>query len=225
VTELAPAVRRRIDRDAAGIGIAVGAYGLSFGAVATAAGLTVAQACALSLFAFTGGSQFALVAVLGAGGGAVAGVASALLLASRNTLYAVRLAPLLGRRRRALSAQLVIDESTAMTVAQESDAAARRAFWATGVAVYVLWNVATLLGAAGAAVLGDPRDLGLDAAIPAAFLALLAPRLRERRAVVVAGAAALLTVAVVPALPIGLPVLLAGLVAVPGALLRRSDAS
>lgn len=219
---LSAAERRRVDTDALGIGVAVGAYGVSFGAVAVAAGLTAAQACALSLFAFTGGSQFALVAVLGAGGGAAAGVASALLLGSRNTLYAVRLAGLLGPRRRALSAVLVIDESAAMAVAQPTPAAARRAFFATGLAVYVLWNVATLVGALGAAALGDPRDLGLDAAVPAAFLALLAPRLRGRRPVAVAVAAVLVTLAVVPWTPAGVPVLLAALVAVPGALLRRS---
>ena len=219
---LSAAERRRVDADALGIGVAVGAYGVSFGAVAVAAGLTAAQACALSLFAFTGGSQFALVAVLGAGGGAAAGVASALLLGSRNTLYAVRLAGLLGPRRRALSAVLVIDESAAMAVAQPTPAAARRAFFATGLAVYVLWNAATLVGALGAAALGDPRDLGLDAAVPAAFLALLAPRLRGRRPRAVAVAAALVTLAVVPWTPAGVPVLLAALVAVPGALLQRS---
>ncbi len=212
---LPPAERRRIDRDALGVGIAVGAYGASFGAVATAAGLSVPQACALSLLAFTGGSQFALVAVLGGGGSAAAGVGSALLLGSRNTLYAVRLAGLLGRRRRAVTAMLVIDESTAMAVAQPGPATGRRAFFATGLAVYVLWNGATLLGALGAAALGDPRDLGLDAAIPAAFLALLAPRLRGARPAVVAVTAGLLTLAVVPWLPVGLPVLLAGLAAVP----------
>ena len=213
-----------MDRDAVGIGVAVGAYGLSFGAVATAAGLSVAQACVLSLLAFTGGSQFALVAVLGAGGSPAAGVASALLLGSRNTLYAVRLTGLLGPGRRALTAVLVIDESAAMALAQDGRAAARRAFFSTGLAVYVLWNAATLVGAVGAAALGDPRNLGLDAAVPAAFLALLWPRLRGRRPLAVAVAAAAVTLAVAPAVPAGLPVLVAALVAVPGALLRRARA-
>jgi predicted branched-subunit amino acid permease len=222
---LSAADRRRVDRDAVGVGIAVGAYGVSFGAVAIAAGLTPAQTCALSLFAFTGASQFALVAVLGAGGGAAAGVASALLLGTRNTLYGVRLAGLVTPRRRALSAVLVIDESAAMAGAQPTPAAARRAFFATGLAVYVLWNAATLVGAVGAAALGDPRDLGLDAAVPAAFLALLTPRLRGRRPVTVTAAAVLVTLAVVPWTPAGLPVLLAALVAVPGALLRRRRAA
>ncbi|MCW2725301.1 MAG: AzlC family protein, partial [Frankiales bacterium] len=175
-------MRRAVLRDALGIGVAVGAYGLSFGAVATTAGLSAVQACALSLLMFTGASQFALVGVLGAGGGAIAGVLSSLLLGSRNTLYAVRLADLLRLPgpRRIVAAQLTIDETTAMATAAPAGQE-RTAFWATGVSVYLLWNLGTLLGALGAARLGDPATFGLDAAVPAAFLALLAPRLRERQ--------------------------------------------
>ncbi|MFN2524410.1 MAG: AzlC family ABC transporter permease [Mycobacteriales bacterium] len=207
-------------RDAVGIGIAVGAYGLSFGAVATTAGLSVAQACATSLLLFTGASQFALVGVLGAGGSAIAGVLSALLLGSRNTLYAVRLADLLQIRgpRRLLAAQLTLDESTAMATATPGHPAL--AFWATGASVYVLWNLGTLLGAVGAARLGDPATFGLDAAIPAAFLALLAPRLRERTGLLVAVAGGLLALAAVPVSRPGVPVLVAALAVVP-LLVRR----
>jgi predicted branched-subunit amino acid permease len=208
-------------RDAIGIGVAVGAYGLSFGAVATTAGLSTVQACALSLLLFTGASQFALVGVLGAGGGAAAGVLSALLLGSRNTLYAVRLAGLLrlGGPRRILGAQLTIDETTAMATAAPPGLE-RTAFWATGAAVYVLWNLGTLLGALGAARLGDPATFGLDAAVPAAFLALLAPRLREREGFGVALAGGLLALAAIPVTRPGVPVLIAGLAVVP-LLVRR----
>jgi predicted branched-subunit amino acid permease len=210
-----------VRRDAVGIGVAVGAYGLSFGAVATTAGLSTVQACALSLLLFTGASQFALVGVLGAGGGAAAGVLSALLLGSRNTLYAVRLAGLLklGGPRRILGAQLTIDETTAMATAAPPGLE-RTAFWATGAAVYVLWNLGTLLGALGAARLGDPATFGLDAAVPAAFLALLAPRLREREGFGVALAGGLLALAAIPVTRPGVPVLIAGLAVVP-LLVRR----
>jgi predicted branched-subunit amino acid permease len=199
----------------------VGTYGLSFGAVASAAGLTVAQASVTSLLMFTGASQFALVGVLGAGGSAAAGIAGALLLGSRNTLYAVRLAHLLRLRgpRRILAAQLTIDESTAMATAAP-EPFARAAFWVTGATIYVVWNVTTFLGALGAARLGDPGRLGLDAVVPAAFLALLAPRLREREALRIAVAGALLALVAVPFAPTGVPVLLAGLAVVP-ALVRR----
>jgi predicted branched-subunit amino acid permease len=199
----------------------VGTYGLSLGAVATAAGLSVAQACATSLLMFTGASQFALVGVLGSGGSAAAGVAGALLLGSRNTLYAVRLAHLLRlpARLRVPAAQLTIDESTAMATAAPPGLE-RTGFWATGITIYVVWNLMTLVGAVGAAHLGDPRRYGLDAVAPAAFLALLAPRLRERESLRVAVVGALLALAAVPFTPTGVPVLLAALAVVP-ILVRR----
>jgi predicted branched-subunit amino acid permease len=208
-------------RDAVGIGVAVGAYGLSFGAAAVTAGLSALQACVLSLLLFTGASQFALVGVLGAGGSALAAVAGALLLGTRNTLYAVRLVSLVPARgvRRAVAAQLTIDESTGMATAAPAGLAPT-AFWATGASVYVLWNLATLLGALGAARLGDPARLGLDAAVPAAFLALLAPQVRTRPLLAAALAGALVAAAAVPLTPPGVPVLLAGLVVLP-LLVRR----
>jgi predicted branched-subunit amino acid permease len=214
-------LRAGVLRDALGVGVAVGAYAVSFGAVATTAGLSVAQACATSLLLFTGASQFALVGVLGAGGSAVAAVLSALLLGSRNTLYAVRLAHLLGIRgpRRVLAAQVTIDESTAMALAAPPGLE-RTAFWATGGAIYLLWNLGTLLGAVGAARLGDPAAYGLDAAVPAAFLALLAPQLRDRANLRVAATGGLVALAAVPFTRPGVPVLLAGLAVVP-ALVRR----
>ena len=203
--------RRRIARDAIAIGVATGAYGLSYGAIAVASGLSVAQASFLSLFAFTGASQFALVGVVGAGGSVVAAGAAALLLGARNTLYAVRLADVLGVHglRRPLAAHLVIDETTAMAVAQPDPADARRAFWYTGAAVFLCWNVATLVGALAGDLIADPAALGLDAAFPAAFLALMAPRLRERPALLAAIAGAAVALLATPFLPAGLPVLLA----------------
>ncbi len=198
---------RPIVRDAAGIGIATGAYGLSFGALAVAAGLSLPQACALSVLMFTGASQFAFVGLIG--GGPVAAVATAWLLGARNALYGLRLSALLPRR----AAQFVIDESTAMAVSRDDP---RLAFWATGIAVFVCWNTGTLLGALAGAALSDPRTLGLDAAAPAAFLALLGPRLRAARGVAaLAAAAALVSVPLVPA---GMPVLIAAAVAVLAAL-------
>jgi predicted branched-subunit amino acid permease len=173
------------------VGLATGAYGVSFGAVSVAAGLSVAQTCALSLLMFTGASQFALVGVLAAGGAPLSGALTALLLGTRNTLYGLRLAPLLqwSGWRRLLGAHLVIDESTAMSVTRSSRAAARLGFLTTGLSVFLLWNLATFAGAIAGTVLGDPRTFGLDAAVGAAFMALLWPRLRDRRNRLVAAAA------------------------------------
>lgn len=215
--------RRAIIRDAIGIGIATGAYGLSFGAIATAAGLSVLQACVLSSLMFTGGSQFAMVSLIGGGGSPFAGAAAAVLLGTRNALYGLRLARLIGGdRRKLLAAQLVIDESTAMAVAAETDAGGRLGFWATGLAVFACWNVGTLVGALGAQALPDPKVLGLDAAAPAAFIALLAPRMRSREPWMVALAAAGVAVVSVPFVPAGVPVLLAAVVTIALGLRRSS---
>lgn len=210
---------RRVVRDSLAVGLAVGTAGLSFGAAGSAAGLSVPQTCTLSLAGFTGASQFALVGVIGAGGAPLAGVASALLLGTRNTLYAVRLAPLL-RRRRPLAAHLVIDESSGMSFGQSDPELARLAFWVTGLAVFVTWNLATLVGAVGAQAIGDPRAIGLDVAVPAAFLALLWPRLGTGTARAVALLAGLMALAVVPVLPTGAPVLVGALAVLPWVLRR-----
>jgi predicted branched-subunit amino acid permease len=144
------------------------------------------------------------------------------LLGARNAFYGLRLAGILDVRglRRVVAAQLVIDESTAVSVGQASVRGQRLGFWATGIAVFAGWNLATALGAFGAGALSDPRELGLDAAAPAAFLALLAPRMRSAQPWVVGLVAALVAVASVPYVPIGVPVLLAGLVALVGLFTR-----
>jgi predicted branched-subunit amino acid permease len=170
-------------RDAIGLGIAVGLYGIAFGAAADAAGLDAWQAMTLSALMFTGASQFALVGVLGAGGGAAAAVGSALLLGTRNTVYGVRMAPLLAPRSalgRAGAAHWVIDETTAMAVAAPDRELGRLAFWATGATIYLGWNAMTLVGALGASGLGGTASAALDSVVPAAFLALLWPRLTAR---------------------------------------------
>lgn len=232
-TEDWPGHRRRIIRDSSAVGFAVGIYGLSFGALAVAGGFATWQAMVLSMIMFTGGSQFAYIGVVASGGSAVSAAAAALLLGARNTLYGVSMRPVVQARgwRWPLAAQLTIDESTAMALANENPdepRAGRTAFWATGIAVYVGWNLATLAGALGAASLGDPGRWGLDAMVPAAFLALLWPRLTSRRAVTVALSAAALAIVTTPLLPPGVPVLLGAVVAGAAALLgdaRRDDAA
>ena len=183
-------------------------------------GLSVLQTCALSLLVFTGASQFALVGVVASGGAPMSGAATALMLGTRNTLYGLKLASLLGLRgvRRVTGAQLVIDESTAMALKPKLPANARLAFLATGLAVFVLWNLATLIGALGGEGLGDPRTFGLDAAVPAAFLALVWPRLRGRRSVLTGAAAAGLALALVPLTRPGVPIIAAAGIAVLAAL-------
>jgi predicted branched-subunit amino acid permease len=208
--ELPSTSRSGIVRDALGIGIASGAYALSLGAISTAAGLTLLQTVALSVLMFTGASQFAMVGVIGAGGSVWAGAATAALLGTRNALYGVRLSSLLGvsALRRPVAAHFVIDETTAMAIARDNTEDSRFAFWATGIATFTLWNLGTLIGALATHALSNPKVFGLDAAPPAAFLALLAPRLRAREPLAIAIAAAVVALVVLPFVPAGVPLLI-----------------
>jgi len=207
------------------IGIAVGFVGVAFGVLAEAEGLSVAKACALSLLVFTGASQFAAVSVLGAGGTLGAALGSALLLSVRNGLYGPVVARWFGGDpplRKAGVAQIIIDESTAVGAAQPTVEESRKGFLAGGLGVYVAWNLGTLLGALGGSALGDTDRWGLDAAFPAAFVALLAPHVRTRPGQVAAVAAAAICVATVPGLPAGIPVLLGAIGIVPAAWVARA---
>jgi len=210
--------RREIWREGLGVALATSAYGVSFGALAVAAGLDVWQTCVLSLLMFTGGSQFAFIGVFGAGGLAAlpSAVASAALLGVRNLAYGMRMSPVIGAGfwQRTAAAQVTIDESTAVAVSQDSPSLGRLGFWITGLGVFVGWNLTTLAGALLGDVLGDPKAWGLDAAAAAAFLALLWPRLEQRQAVAVGVAAAVVAAALTPYLMPGMPVLIAAVVAI-----------
>ena len=225
-SSVAPARRREVLRQSWSVGIATGAYGISFGALAVSAGLNVWQTQALSALMFTGGSQFAFIGIIGAGGlaAAPAAIATAAQLGLRNGLYAIQNALFLGVRgpRRVAAAQLTIDESTAVGMAQEEPSLQRAGFWHTGIAVFVFWNLATLLGAVLGNALGDPRQWGLDAAAAAAFVALLWPRLRSRDAIATAVLAAFIACLASPFVPAGVPVILTVLAALIVGLSRSS---
>jgi 4-azaleucine resistance transporter AzlC len=209
--------RDRLLRDALSIGLATGVYAVSFGVLSVAAGFSVVQTCAMSLLCFTGASQFTFVSVLSTGGGAAAALPPALLLAGRNTIYAFSLRSVLKPRglKAAVDAHLVIDESTAMAHAQDEPAAKRRAFLLTALSIFVCWNLGTFVGALAGGVLGDPRDLGLDAIFPAVFLALLVPQLRGRDARAAGLAGAAIALVLLPIAPAGVPVMVAALACVP----------
>lgn len=209
---LDPSLRRTVLRESLAVGVATGAYGVSFGALAVAAGLDVWQAQALSLLMFTGGSQFAFVGIVANGvSAAPAAVVAASMLGIRNSLYALELTQLLRPRglRRAAAAQLTIDESTAVAALQDDERASRLGFWVTGGMIFLLWNLTTLIGALAGNALGDPKAWGLDAAAAAAFTALLWPRLHHGDAVAIAIVAAVTAVVLAPSLPAGLPVVVA----------------
>ena len=218
---LADQRRKEVLRQCLSVGIATGAYGISFGALSVAAGLNIWQTIALSALLFSGASQFAVVGVVAAGGAGAAAVATSSLLGMRNGLYGLQMSRLLKVQglRRLPAAQLTIDESTAVAIGQPELAAQRLGFWGTGIAVYVLWNLSTILGAVVGDALGNPKRYGLDAAAPAAFCALLWPRLKSGDTRAVAAVAAVIALVVAPHAPAGVPVLVAALAAIVAGLL------
>jgi predicted branched-subunit amino acid permease len=204
---LGPTLRRDL---AAVIG-AVTVVGASFGAIAVAAGLPWWMPSALSVLVFAGGSQFMVVGVIATGGGIVAAVLGALVLNIRHLPFGLAIGDILGRSwpARLIGSHLMIDESVAFAMAQRDPRRARAVYWACGVSAFVMWNLATLAGALAGQVVGDPDTLGLDAAFPAALLALVLPALREARTRNAALLGAVIALAATPFLPAGVPVLLA----------------
>lgn len=217
--------RGAIVRAAAGIGLYAMGFGASFGAISIGSGLTVGQTMVLSLVMFTGASQFAFVGVAASGGSPFAAVPAAMLLGVRNAFYGVPISEILHPRGlpRLWTAHFVIDETTAMAISQSTPRARRYAFWATGLILFSLWQLGSLAGAlVGRAV--NPSDIGLDAAAPAVFLALLWPMLRRPEARWVALGGAVLALALVPIAPPGVPVLASAIVALVGGLLPTRQA-
>lgn len=202
---------------ALGLGFAVFAFGLSFGVMCIDAGGSVPKAMAMSLFVFTGASQFSAVSVIAAGGSAISAIVGALILASRNAVYGVAVAPSLrgSMPYRLFASQFTIDETTGMTLAQDTPARSRRAYWVTAVSIYVFWNLATLIGAVAGSNI-DTEKYGLDVAFAAAFVGMLAPLVRSQRARRVAAAGAMVCLAATPFVPIGAGIIVAALVALVG---------
>lgn len=205
-------------RDSLSVSFTVGAYGVAFGAAAVANGFSIVQSCLLSLITFSGASQFAVIGVIGAGGSAISGIATASLLGFRNGLYGVLMAPILKVRgfKRLIAAHITIDESTGVSLSQEARGpeAMREGFWLTGFGVFIFWNLFTLAGALGAKAMGDPSAWGLDAAVPAAFLGLVWPRLKSSTDKTLAIIAAFFAIATTPFLPAGLPIIGTAVIAV-----------
>ena len=205
-------------RDSLSVSFTVGAYGVAFGAAAVANGFSVLQSCLLSLLTFSGASQFAVISVIGAGGSAISGIATASLLGFRNGLYGVLMAPILKVRgfKRLVAAHITIDESTGVSLSQEARGpeAMREGFWLTGFGVFIFWNLFTLAGALGAKAMGDPSAWGLDAAVPAAFLGLVWPRLKSSTDKTLAIIAAIFAIATTQFLPAGLPIIGTAVIAV-----------
>ena len=184
-------------------------FGLSFGVLAEGAGMSALAAVLMSATAFAGSAQFAAVSVLDAGGTALAAVMAAVFLNARYAAISISVASIFpgGRVRRLAESQLIVDESWALS------GRSGRFEWpilvGAGLLLYVLWVGSTALGTFVGGALDDPSALGLDAAFAVLFLALAVPYLRGRRALQAAVLAALITLALLPIAPAGVPIVAA----------------
>ena len=201
--------KNQVDRTALSVAFTVGLYGAAFGAAGVTAGFSILQTCLLSILLFSGASQFAVVGIMGAGGAAISAIATSTLLGFRNTLYGLQMAPILKVKgfKRVLAAQITIDESTAVATLQDNDQDRKRGFYLTGIGVYLFWNLFTFLGALGASAIGDPSVWGLDAAVPAAFLGLIWPRLKNKVQFLVSAIAIAWALLLTPVTPAGIPII------------------
>lgn len=208
--------KKQVDRTALSVALTVGLYGAAFGAAGVTAGFSILQTCLLSILLFSGASQFAVVGIMGAGGAAISAIATATLLGFRNALYGLQMAPILRVKgiRRVLAAQITIDESTAVATLQDNDEDRKRGFYLTGIGVYIFWNLFTFLGALGASAIGDPSVWGLDAAVPAAFLGLIWPRLKNKLQFIVSAIAIAWALLLTPITPAGIPIITTVLLAI-----------
>jgi predicted branched-subunit amino acid permease len=205
-----------LSRTSLSVAFTVGLYGAAFGAAGVTAGFSILQTCLLSLLLFSGASQFAVVGIMGAGGSAISAIATATLLGFRNALYGLQLAPILKVTglKRIISAQITIDESTAVSTMQENNDDKVRGFYLTGIGVYVFWNLFTYLGALGASAIGDPAVWGLDAAVPAAFCGLVWPRLKDKKQFLISALAIFMALSLTPISAAGVPIIATVLLAI-----------
>ena len=192
------------------IAVTVPLFALSFGVLARAAGLGVAAPIVMSATTFAGSAQFAATSILDDGGTVAAAIVAALLLNARYAAIGISVASLFrgSTVRRLTEAQLIVDESWALS-ARPDGTFDRRILIGAGLTLYVVWVLATVVGVIGGGFIGDPGRLGLDAAFPALFLALLVGQLRTRRAVAAAVAGGGIALALLPWTPAGVPIVAA----------------
>jgi len=209
-------------RAAAPLAVADLAFGTSFGVLAHGAGFGNAAAVVMSATTFAGSAQFAATSVLATGGGVAAAVTAALLLNLRYLPIGLSTAAALSgpRWRTALTAQLVVDESWALAQRQ-GGRIDRSVLLGAGLTLYVSWLAGTAAGVVAGAFVGDPARLGLDAAFPALFLALLVPQLRSRSRLLAAAGGAAVALALTPVASPGVPLLAATVACLFGAGARR----
>ncbi len=207
---MSPARYRDGARKVAPIGVAAFAFAVSFGVLGRASGIDSVEAVVMSATTFAGSAQFAAASILGAGGGIVSAIVAATLLNARYAPISVSMAPVFvgSPVRRLFESQLIVDESWAMSRRPDGHYD-RRLLVGAGLVLYACWVGGTVVGASAGNALGDPASLGLDAAFPALFLAILVPQVRSRRALAAAVLGGTIALALLPIAPAGVPIVAA----------------
>jgi 4-azaleucine resistance transporter AzlC len=197
-------------RQALPLAVAVLAFGVSYGVLAREAGMGSLAPLVMSATTFAGSAQFAVASVLSTGGGLAAACAAAILLNARYAPIGMSVADALSVRRvrRVIEAQLVVDESWALSN-RGGGRFDRNVLLGAGALLYLAWLGGTALGIVGGNLIGDPNKLGLDAAFPALFLALLVGQIRSRRAAVAAALGGAIALTAVPFTRPGIPLIAA----------------
>ena len=192
------------------IALAALAFSVSFGVLARASGIGALEAIVMSMAVFAGSAQFAVVSILAVGGGIASAILAAVLLNARYAPISVSVGPIFvgGRPRRLLEAQLIVDESWAMS-RRPDGRYDRRLLVGAGLVLYACWVGGTIVGAVAGEALGDPADLGLDAAFPALFLAILVTQVHSRRALAAAVLGGTIALVLIPVAPAGVPIVTA----------------
>lgn len=192
------------------IALAALAFSVSFGVLARASGIGALEAIVMSMTVFAGSAQFAVVSILAVGGGIASAILAAVLLNARYAPISVSVGPIFvgGRPRRLLEAQLIVDESWAMS-RRPDGRYDRRLLVGAGLVLYACWVGGTIAGAVAGEALGDPADIGLDAAFPALFLAILVTQVHSRRALAAAVLGGTIALVLIPVAPAGVPIVAA----------------
>jgi len=208
--------RRRLLVEGAGMALTAAAFGVVYGLAARNAGLSLAEAIAMSVFVFAGASQFAALGLIAQAAPWPAIIVLTAVLNARHLLYSAALLPWLrprGAAERAVMAHLLTDEAFALSLHhfQRLGRTDVRGYWLAAGLIFVPWNVATIVGLLGGQVIPDPRRFGVDVIFPAAMAALAVLLVHGRRDLVAAVVGVVVAVGLGLALDPALGVLAGGL--------------
>ena len=188
--------------------LAVGVVGMSYGSLATTYGFPLWVPFVMSLTVLAGASEFMFIGIVASGGNPLAAAAAGLLVNARHVPFGVSVQDLVGRRAAGLlGCHIMNDESVVFGLSQATPEQRKAAYWLCGLGVAIIWPLGALLGAGVGKLLPAPETIGLDAVFPAILLALVVPSFKKRTTLIRACSGAAISLAAVPFLATGLPVL------------------